>query len=332
MRPTNQTLTLQDTNVLKGLAICLMLIHHLFWIQNGLFDDIQIGNLFLVNQIGKMAKICVAFFVFLSGYGLMIQAERKGGVGSLRNFYTHRFKKLFLNYWFIWLIFVPISYFCFGMTFQNAYQTNVSWHLLADLLGLHSLIFSDTYCYNPTWWFYSCIIVLYLLFPLMYKMMKKDPLSLLLLTLILSFLPIPFVDVIRFYIVAFAVGMWMVYAKIAPPRRSVKWLTLLLMFLYAIGRLFNSYPIMIDCLLTLLIVRCYSMIEWSKTVKRVMAFLGKHSMNIFLFHTFIFSFWFKDFVYASRNPILIFLTLLLSCLVISIVLEQIKKYTICKLV
>lgn len=331
MSRTNQTLTLQDTNVLKGLAICLMLIHHLFWIQNGLYDDIQIGNLFLVNVIGKMAKICVTIFVFLSGYGLMIQSERKAGVGSLRSFYTHRFKKLLFNYWLIWLVFVPISYFCFGMTFQNAYHTNIGWHLLTDLFGLHSLIFSGTYCYNPTWWFYSCIIVLYLLFPLMFKMMKRDSLSLLLLTLVLSFLPIPYIDVIKFDIVAFALGMWMADLKIPPPHHSVKWLVILLVLFYAIVRLFNSYPILIDCLLTLLIVWLYQSLNCSKYLIRVMEFLGKHSMNIFLFHTFIFLFWFQDVVYASRNPIIIFLTLLAICLPISIALEWIKKYTIYKL-
>ena len=324
-------LSLQDTNALKGLAICLMLIHHLFWRRNGLYDDVQIGNLFLINEIGKMAKICVAIFVFLSGYGLMIQSEKRGNLGPLRSFYLHRFKKLFLNYWFIWLIFVPISYFCFDMTFQNAYHTNIGWHLLADVLGLHSLIFQDAYCFNPTWWFYSCIIVLYLLYPLMYKMIKMDTLTLLLLTLILSLLPIPFIDILKFYIVAFAFGMWMASSGITPPSRYIRWLVILLALLYAAGRLFCSYPYMIDCLLTLLIVWLYQSINWPKSLISVMEFLGKHSMNIFLFHTFIFYFWFRDFVYASRNPIIIFLILLAICITISITLEGIKKYTIYKI-
>ena len=62
-----------------------------------------------------------------------------------------------------------------------------------------------------------------------------------------------------------------------------------------------------------------------------MAFLGKHSMNIFLFHTFIFYFWFQNIIYASRNPIIIFFTLLAICIPISIVLEWMKRYTIYKL-
>lgn len=324
----NSIFSLQDTNCLKGLAICLMLIHHLFWVRNGLFDDIQIGNLYLVNEIGKMAKVCVAIFVFLSGYGLMIQAERKGGVGSLRDFYFHRFKKLFLNYWFIWLVFVPISYFCFGMTFQNAYQTNIGWHLIADLLGLHSLLFRDVYCYNPTWWFYSCIIILYLFFPLMYRMIKRDAMILFLFALIISFLPIPFIEIIQFNIVAFLLGMWMASKYTPPTSIWAKWILLILILLYTVDRVINKYPLLVDCLITILIVQFFCEIKWPNSIIKIMAFLGKHSMNIFLFHTFIFGFWFQGLIYWSRNPIIIFITLLMVCIPISMFLEWAKRYTI----
>ena len=325
-------LSIKDTNVLKGVAILLLLCHHLFYIQNGLYNDIQIyKNLYLVNEIGMFCKLCVVLFVFLSGYGLMAQTLNKGGLGRLKDWYKRRFKKLLINYWAVWIIFVPISYYCYNMTFDKAYQTNVGIQLVLDLFGIHDLFYSGIYfCYNPTWWFYSCIIVLYLLFPLMYKMMKKDALSVVLLTLIISFLPIPFIDVIKFNIVAFSLGMWMATIKNASPRQSL-WIVLLLVLLYAVERNINSYPLLIDCILALLIVKLYQSIICPEIVKNVMAFLGKHSMNIFLFHTFIFLFWFQDIVYASRNPIIIFLTLLAICLLISIALEWIKKYTIYRL-
>ena len=330
----NANMSVQDTNVLKGLAILLLLCHHLFYVQNGLFDDIHLyGDHYLVNELGKFSKLCVVLFVFLSGYGLTVQAERKGGISNIKEFYAHRQKKLLLNYWLIWLIFVPISYFCFDMTFEKAYQHNVEFHLVLDILGIHALFYSGkVLCYNPTWWFMSTVIVLYLLFPLMYKMMKKDSLMLILFTLIVSFLPIPFIDVIKFNIVAFSLGMWMVTVKSIPPRtRQGVWLVMLLLLLYAVERNANRYPLIIDCVLALLIAILYQYVNCPKWIKMVMAFLGKHSMNIFLFHTFIFFFWFHYFVYASRNPIIIILTLLAICIPISLVLEWIKKYTINKL-
>lgn len=219
-------LSIKDTNVLKGLALLLLLWHHLFYIQNGLFDDINLfKKINLVQELGMFCKLCVVLFVFLSGYGLMAQAEVKGGISDLKNWYMRRFKKLMLNYWAIWIAFVPISYFFFDMTFEKAYQTNVSIQLILDIFGIHDLFYSGKIlCYNPTWWFYSCIIVLYLLFPHMYKMIKRDPISLLLLTFVISFLPIPFIGVIKFNIVAFSLGMWMAIVKNAPPHLPTKFM------------------------------------------------------------------------------------------------------------
>ena len=45
-------------------------------------------------------------------------------------------------------------------------------------------------------------------------------------------------------------------------------------------------------------------------------------MNIFLFHKFIYTYYFHDWTYVSRNPVLIFLMSFLSCLLISMGLEQ----------
>lgn len=318
-----------DSLALKGIALLFLLGHHLFYLNDGRYDDIPLwkGH-YLVQEIGIMSKVCVALFVFLSGYGLAVVAQKNGGVPRVKEFYIRRFKKLFLNYWFIWIVFVPISYFYFGRTFQDAYQNNIVGHFVADVLGLHALIFKDVYCYNPTWWFYSCIIVLYLIFPLMYKMLKKDLQTLLLLTFIISFLPIPFISVVKFYIVAFVLGMYI--ATKIPPSNST-WFAIMLVVLYAAARNVNAYPLMIDCLLVLLVVQVYSLIKWPKSVVTVMVFLGKHSMNIFLFHTFIYYYWFRDFIYTSRNPIIIFLTLLVICIPISMLLEWVKKYTIYKI-
>ena len=325
-------LSLKDTKALKGLALLLLLTHHLFYVQNGLYNDIQLyKSIYLVQEIGMFSKLCVVMFVFLSGYGLMAQADIKGNLGSVKEWYIRRYKKLMFNYWMIWLVFVPISYFCFGMTFEKAYHQDIVFQFVLDFLGVHDIIYSGkNMCFNPTWWFMSCIILLYLLFPLMYKMIKRDTFSVLMLTLIISFLPIPYIDVIKFNVVAFAVGMWMAKNKVAPPSQ-MRWLVVALLLLYAAERNFNSYPLMIDCFLTLLIVQVYQSGRKPDWIIKFMSFLGKHSMNIFLFHTFIFYFWFQDFIYASRNPIIIFLTLLVVCIPISIVLEWGKKYTIYKL-
>ncbi len=325
-------LSKKDTNTLKGFALILLLIHHLFWKQNGLYDDIRLTDSFyLVNQIGILSKVCVTIFVFLSGYGLMAKAMTTDGIGDVKQFYLHRFKKLMINYWFIWFIFVPISYFVFDITFTKAYPDQTSYHLLADILGLHNLLFPGTLCYNPTWWFYSCIIVLYVLFPLFHYLMKRDALIVLILSIAMSFLPIP-IPSIKFYVIAFVIGMWMAKQRNSPHLFRLTWISIVLLFFLCIERKYNAYPLMMDIAITVSIVWTYQMITIPSTIKQVLGFIGKHSMNIFLFHTFIFSLWFKEFIYATRNPITIFTLLLGICLIISIALDYIKKYTIYRFV
>ena len=53
--------------------------------------------------------------------------------------------------------------------------------------------------------------------------------------------------------------------------------------------------------------------------------IGRHSMNIFFFHAFIYQNWFYDFTYSLRYPALIFLFLLGSTLLFSVAVEGLKK-------
>ena len=325
-----QLLSLNDTNVLKGFALLLLLWHHLFYVNDGLYDDIHLFNNYsLVQEIGKLSKLCVTLFVMLSGYGLAVVVEQTGGVHNLKGFYFRRFKKLFLNYWLIWGIFVPISIFFFNYTFCDAYKYDVTQQLLLDFLGLHDIFYHyPLMSYNPTWWFYSCIILLYLVFPFLFRWIKKDPLSVVLASIVISFIPISHFAVIQFNILAFVIGIIMVLYK-SPPFSYMIYAFLL--SLLAILRIINAYPLMFDCFLSTALVQLYRCISIYAPIKQALAFIGRHSMNIFLFHTFIFGIWFQDFIYASRNPIIIFLTLLLLCIPISMLLERIKKYTILRL-
>ena len=60
---------------------------------------------------------------------------------------------------------------------------------------------------------------------------------------------------------------------------------------------------------------------------RALAFLGKHSMNIFLIHTFIYYYFYPDFIYSFRRDWLIFLALLGTSLGVSMGVELLKKVT-----
>ena len=117
MKNNSLELSLNDTMLLKGVALLLLLAHHLFYQGIGYNDVHLYGSHYLVKEIGIISKFCVAIFVFLSGYGLTVNAEKS--LTSLKTFYVHRFVKLMANYWFIWIIFVPIGVFVFNRTFPH---------------------------------------------------------------------------------------------------------------------------------------------------------------------------------------------------------------------
>ena len=69
-------LSLYDTTDLKEVAILLLLAHHLFYQGIG-YNDIHLyGSHYLVKEIGIVPKLCVAIFVFLSGYGLTVNVDK----------------------------------------------------------------------------------------------------------------------------------------------------------------------------------------------------------------------------------------------------------------
>ena len=320
-----QLISKRESLVLKGIGIILMLVHHLFYSEwsQGLYNDIYIHGNGIVNQIGLFCKLCVAVFVFVSGYGL---AAKYGEGLNLKQYYLHRFKKLYLNYWFIWLLFVPVGVFVFHRTFEDVYQDHVVVKAGLDFLGLLHL--TGLLGYNPTWWFYSCIIVLYLLFPWLNKRFDKSPFLIMTLCFFVAVLDfLPFIQPYGVYLITFGTGMLMarkpeLFKEISTIECIIA-LCLLCMMRLISGRL----TFIVDTLICIGLAMLLYRVRLPKWLETAMASLGKHSMNIFLFHTFIFYYWFSHWIYITRNPFIIFISLLIPCYLISVLIEFVKEKT-----
>lgn len=317
-------LSIQDTNVLKGIALLLLLWHHLFYSNANLIDDIDVFGHSLIQVTAAWAKVCVAVFVFLSGYGLNYSADQRNGLGNVWAFYKNRYLKLMSNYWFIYFIFVPFGVFVMGRTFEMVYAGSL-FRALLDFFGLHFAVTMDFYGYNATWWFYGCIIMLYLLFPLMYKYKEKWGLVVI-CCLLYSFLTpsIPLLHACYNYIFVFMIGMYFNRMKF-PSTSNSKLLLTFLFILTCLLRFFVKLPFMWDSLNVPLGVMVYLFWGMNGKFKALLSFIGTHSFNIFLFHTFIFSIYFTKYIYWTRNPLMIYITLFTICILISILLEALKK-------
>jgi uncharacterized membrane protein len=109
-------------------------------------------------------------------------------------------------------MFVPIGIFCYRLTFPAVYGQNWGLKLALDLIGLNDIT-GTIYSYNPTWWFYSCIIMLYLIFPIIYthKGNKKFVTWAFLVALLLIVFPktLLLIQAVRGYIFAFLCGAFL---------------------------------------------------------------------------------------------------------------------------
>lgn len=114
----------RQTNIAKGVAVLMLLWHHLFFNNEENYKKfisiIPGTNVPIECYISDFCKVCVAIFLLLSGYGLYKSYEKtaqKYGVGNrlgAKNdckFLWNHYIKMMSGYWFIYIIFVPMGLF-----------------------------------------------------------------------------------------------------------------------------------------------------------------------------------------------------------------------------
>lgn len=161
-------------------------------------------------------------------------------------------------------------------------------------------------------------------------------------SLLLVFCPIVFVQPIRYYLLTFLLGIYfrngLMFNILPPPLRKLynkctnkqlsRWeyfALLIVLFVSIPLRMIIPYALAFDTAIIILLVIVYHNMRYRSIVAdKSLSFLGKHSFNIFLFHTFIYYLYLPQLIYWHRNPIIIFLTLLLFSITISYVIEYSK--------
>ena len=329
-------INLQETQIVKAFAIVLMLIHHLF------LDHPEFG--LIPHSLAIAGKVCVALFVFLSGYGIAVTFPKNiSGHLSVTKatllFLGKRLVKFFLNYWVVFFIAIPIGVLCFNRSLESAYgNTNVHICFIRDVFGLQG--FNS---YNITWWFNRLIIVLWLLFPILYWAMMSKIVS-------LSFLVFLFINPgdilyvfelaakgLSIYIFPFCIGIFAALhserinkiLNIVPSRVVLygSFIATFCLFLLRGVPLASSFSYFrVDPFLTVaLVLAIVSACRVTKLRFAMLQYVGRHSMNMYLTHTFILGYFFSEYIYGLKNPVLMFIAVFGASLFVSVVLEFIKR-------
>lgn len=153
----------RDTAIIKGIGICLMLCHHLFTFPERLIDVGFISVPFLngmtlAGALGQFGKICVALFTLLSGYGTYISLHR---AKDDTRFVTRHLKNLYLAYWKVFLVVVPIS-----LAVGSVHSENLAADMVYSFFALRL-----TFCNE--WWFVVPFAVLVALSPLTRRLIDE---------------------------------------------------------------------------------------------------------------------------------------------------------------
>ena len=344
--------TKTDTLLLKGVAIIMMMYHHCFLDEIRFEGHEIIPTFFSIETLmhtSNFCKLCVAIFVFLSAYGMTVSLKKiQKDMDLSAEEFTLYTKKRFFNLMHGWLfVFAVCQIFTF---FINRYQVKrygnsvaeAIVYFLLDGLGVADLFGTPTLV--ATWWYMSFAIVIIIIFPLLILLYKKiGSMGMLLFSVviprIISIHYEPFENwflVIIFGII-FADNNLLVRIKEKKFTKKTFWdkaIKLLLCFLLLQLGLFLRESCELGfffefrhgllCLLVIYVI--YEFLPDVKYLNTMLIFAGKHSMNMFLTHTFIRHVYLNEFTYSFKYPIVIIAVLFSLSLVLSILIEQMKKW------
>lgn len=350
--------TKEHTMQMKGIAIIILLFHHCFlnaqrWAtvpyeklattKGWGYYPISFApfSSHTIQYLASFSKICVAMFVFMTGYGMWVSYESQKKKTTMSNYIKKRMVTLMTGFLIIFVVTeilaIPTGRFIevYGHDFCSVV------YMIIDALGLAKLLGTPLFCL--TWWYMSLAIVLIMIFPFVHSIMEKYQ-----WVVVVASIIVPracgfgqSTDLFR-YLLAYTLGMYFaqhdllarIKEKFMEQNVAGKLLSLIVSLI--------GLAIIIKCrqnawigwkyldfwdgfAAMYVIVNSYIYILNGKWIVKGLGFLGKHSMNIFLIHSFYRDVFFHEFTYSFYYAWLDYIVLMAISLVTSIVLEWFKK-------
>lgn len=350
--------TKEHTMQMKGIAIIILLFHHCFlnaqrWAtvpyeklattKGWGYYPISFApfSSHTIQYLASFSKICVAMFVFMTGYGMWVSYESQKKKTTMSNYIKKRMVTLMTGFLIIFVVTeilaIPTGRFIevYGHDFRSVV------YMIIDALGLAKLLGTPLFCL--TWWYMSLAIVLIMIFPFVHSIIEKYQ-----WVVVVASIIVPracgfgqSTDLFR-YLLAYTLGMYFaqhdllarIKEKFMEQNVAGKLLSLIVSLI--------GLAVIIKCrqnawigwkyldfwdgfAAMYMIVISYIYILNGKWIVKGLGFLGKHSMNIFLIHSFYRDVFFHEFTYSFYYAWLDYIVLMAISLVTSIVLEWFKK-------
>lgn len=348
---TKEFLNKRATGALHGVAILMMIYHHVFingklrFVNNGvsffdLFDGMNFGIAPTFQMtVAYFCKICVAIFAFTSGYAIYKQLQSRNCT-KIKDMYLYCFKRLwsfYKKYLLCFIVFITLEYIYTGDSFFDFSFENI----LLNLIGLRS-------SFNSTWWYISVYYIMVLVSPLVYIILKKFKLKeylicigVFVLSIVVSAVSgnlIIFLKAISFclqyyvitYLLIFMEGMFCARYKlmefVAKYLNAFTALILLtVVFITRVILIRVPSESLFDLVLTLpFIVGFTVVVSRTKHLEDMFVFLGKYSSYIWYVHAYFYAYLFFGWVIKSDAMIVVYTQICLYSLICSLIFDKIE--------
>ena len=323
-------LTKADTAAIKGIAILLMFWHHLF------LNTMAYGA--FAHSLAVVFKVCVALFLFVSGYGLTKQYSKLGKpwFKNTLKFLLRRYINFFLSYWFCFVL-VVLAGNLFGFTFQDAYPASRNT-LKCVILDVFGQMGYNSYLHP--WWFNKMIIQLYLAFPILFLALRNKYatmaglVAIVVLQLFANHVPGKVFFIIEGGLPAFFLGMIAARYQFVPELKGQKWSILLFVasLLLCVGlcviHLFLVKNPFVAVLVRAMMALCIIVAYWSigRRNVSVLGFVGKYATIMYLTHI-LFVELMPEVFYGARYAVLVFVVFVVVCLFAAMLIDGSEKLT-----
>lgn len=326
--------TKENTSVAKGVAILLMIFHHLFNFPDRLAPGIvwkpviALGNGSLDKMIAFDGKICVAIFIFLSGYGMYFSSRKIKESNDINRLILSRIAKLYKLFLRVFIIFVPLVLIV----------THTRFSLTEFVLNITGFHFS----YNKEWWFLTPYILIIFFHPVFSKLLNmershhfsEDLMKIVLLDLFVYFV-LPelaktsflsslaattlyyninlMLTLLPSYLLGIVFARYSLFEKVRRLLTTNRMALLIIYLLIILITFWFRYKVInaeyLDFAFAPIAILCGVEIVSVLRLSRLFSFLGRNSATMWLVHTFFCYQLIPQIIYAPRYSILIFLWL-----------------------
>ena len=350
-------LTKSDSMRLKGIAMLMMFFHHLYC-QVSRFDGYEISfspfGQDAVVDVAMFFKLCVSIFAFVSGYGLLTSytsaLKQGGGIGKSEittRWLLKRLAKLLIGFLAIYVLVFVVTMCIDGMPLEvyfSGSKTAGVVYMIIDALGLANLLGTPTLI--GTWWYMSAAIVFIVAVPVLYWVRR-----------IVGWIPVVFgVCAVQRLLVGDYLGGVNAATFLTPVV-----LGMMFRDLHIFDRIDGTRPVRIDedgrssssvlygILAVAAIFVCFRInvnispsVLWEleygwfvlpfvfavkyllgnvPVLSRFLSFMGRHSMTMFLTHSFIRWPYLESVVYGTGNFMLNYVALLVLSVALAVVVD-----------